>query len=151
MKYKPESFLRKIYSALQSRCRDSSDIYYFNMEYCSREKFINKFKNCAIYLKLHNEWVDSSFSPKLTPSIDRMDPNIGYLIDNLQMLVHPKNAAKDKKIAVDVFDRTGKFLKTFDSQADASRELNVPQPNINKVINGTRKRAGKYVFRNHQS
>jgi hypothetical protein len=46
---------------------------------------------------LHTAWVDSGFTPKLVPSIDRIDNNKGYTIDNIRWLSKSDNSKKFNK------------------------------------------------------
>lgn len=64
---------------------------------CSKEEFINwcyKKENLIKFQKIHSEWVKSNFDRKLCPSIDRIDNNKGYVLDNLQWLTVSANSKK---------------------------------------------------------
>jgi hypothetical protein len=46
------------------------------------------------YKKLHEEWVKSDYKYKLTPSIDRINCKMGYIINNIQFLTVSDNCKK---------------------------------------------------------
>jgi len=60
-------------------------------EWCYEEGNYRKF--VAIY----NKWVQSKFDRRLTPSIDRINNEIGYKVSNLQWLTSSQNSSKSNK------------------------------------------------------
>lgn len=60
-------------------------------EWCQDNSNMNKFK------KLHKEWEISGFDRKLTPSIDRINNNRGYTVDNMQWITLTNNSRKYTK------------------------------------------------------
>lgn len=54
---------------------------------------------------------------------------------------------KVRKIAVNQFSLAGKFIKTFESQHEASKETNTNYVMLNKSLNGKAKSAGGFQWR----
>jgi hypothetical protein len=60
-----------------------------------RETFVEWSLNDPEYNRLYAEWVATNYDRKLSPSIDRIDNNGGYTIDNMQWLTSSQNQAKE--------------------------------------------------------
>lgn len=59
--------------------------------WCYRDDIMKKFMN------IYNNWVQNNFDEKLAPSIDRINNNLGYSLDNLQWLTKSENSSKYTK------------------------------------------------------
>lgn len=71
-----------------------------NKELCTREEFIkwcNEKENLNIFKKLHEEWKKDNFSRMSTPSINRIDDNKGYSIENIEWVSLRDNIKKYKQ------------------------------------------------------
>jgi len=136
----PVGRISKIYASqvTSSRHRDHSDPTY------SRKELTNwSFENGLS--SLHDYWKSSGFKKELGPSIDRLDPNKGYSLDNIRLVTWKENndkAYEDRKICrhitkqnrrVNQFSATGELLATFDSVASAGRASGVQRTNINQA------------------
>ena len=86
--------LNIIYSCMQTRYKDSNKKNINDL--CSKQEFI-LFAENSNYRKLYNSWVESGYVHKLVPSIDRVDNNKGYTIDNIQFLTKSDNIIKGNK------------------------------------------------------
>ena len=65
---------------------------YKDLELLSREDFYN-FSLCGeVYHKLYEDWVNSEYDRKLSPSIDRIDSSKGYVLGNIQWITHSENS-----------------------------------------------------------
>lgn len=49
------------------------------------------------FLKIYKQWEKSAFSRKLSPSVDRINPNGSYTVDNIQWLTLSSNSSKGNK------------------------------------------------------
>jgi hypothetical protein len=63
-------------------------------EICPREEFYEIANNSPELKKLHKAWFESGYEHRLTPSVDRIDNNHGYTIDNIQFITQSENAKK---------------------------------------------------------
>lgn len=72
----------------------------------------------------------------------------GENFDYSYLKVPKRKGANDYlKIIVEEYTLCGKYVRDWDSQTDASKELGISQSNIWKVIHGQRKHAGGRVFK----
>lgn len=44
--------------------------------------------------RLYREWVESGYERVLAPSVDRVDPKLGYEIGNMQWVTHSENSRR---------------------------------------------------------
>lgn len=107
---------------------------------------------------LYDNWVKNGFRRWDKPSIDRIDDYGDYEIPNIQIITwrenkkrghdNMKNGINNKRsIEVDMLDLNGEFLKSFYSQCQASREMNVKQGHISECCSGKRFQVGGYKWR----
>ena len=87
------------------------------------------------------------------PSVDRIDPNKGYEMDNIQILSWRENRRKgDKEVSLKkqkpifVCDMTGTRLKRFNSIKEAVIKLGLNQSLVSSVLGGKRNHTGGYKF-----
>jgi len=58
------------------------------MSWCYRNE------NYDIFIGIYNNWKENNFIHKLSPSIDRINNNIGYYQSNIQWLTLSDNSSK---------------------------------------------------------
>lgn len=74
-------------------CRSSA----FGKDLCTREEFIKwclSISNYRSFHRMYKDWVNSNYSMRLTPSIDRIDNTKGYSIENIQWVTQGFNSSK---------------------------------------------------------
>jgi len=84
MKSRVEGILKKkrhLYEGLE--ILDKKDFYEWSM----RE---------SNYIHLYNEWVFSGYENRKNPSIDRIDPEKGYVIGNIQWVTFSENSSRTR-------------------------------------------------------
>ncbi len=65
---------------------------YKGLELLSRESFY-KFSNESVeFNSLYDNWVNSGYDRKLSPSIDRRITSKGYTLDNMRWITHSENS-----------------------------------------------------------
>ena len=105
--------------------------------------------------KLYNNWVDSGYNRKVTPSCDRVNDYHPYRLDNLQLITFLENEIKgyadrvngvNNKIskAVNQYSLDGELIKTHYSQMSACRTTGISNGNICACCAGTRVTAGGF-------
>ena len=70
----------------------------------SKEDFFNWCKdidNMNVFLGLYFDWMNEGFPLGLAPSVDRVDPNVGYIAENLQWLSFEENCRKNNINPID--------------------------------------------------
>lgn len=66
----------------------------------SRDEFFawcKNFDNLNIFVAIYFDWAEADFPLGLSPSIDRIDPELGYVEGNLQWLTFDQNTEKNHK------------------------------------------------------
>jgi hypothetical protein len=64
----------------------------------SREEFFEwckDFSNLNVFIAIYFDWAEADFPLGLSPSIDRIDPTLGYVDGNLQWLTFDQNSTKN--------------------------------------------------------
>lgn len=89
-----EGHIRVMYSRMLQRLK--RDRYYskFKNIIISKEDFILLAKTSKEYKKLFLQWRKFNFSMGFTPTPDRINNNIGYLIDNIRFLAQRDNSSR---------------------------------------------------------
>ena len=116
--------------------------------------------NSLRFHSLYTDWVLSGYDKMLIPSIDRIDNNLGYNFDNIQLLTYAQNREKafeesrngeliinNPHKPITQYDLEGVKLNEFISISDASRKLNISKGNISLNLNGKRKTCSGYIFK----
>ena len=96
------------------------------------------------YAAIHTVWVKSGFEKRSAPSTDRIDNDLPYTLNNLQLVTWGDNhdkAGKDRKSGVLFCNHTpvtqytlsGDFVATYHSQHEAHRVTGIPHGNIGNV------------------
>jgi len=106
-------------------------------------------------------WGTNGFKKDKKPSVDRIDSNLPYSLDNIQVMTWQQNRNKyyenirngslyhgvNKQTPVVQLSIDGKIIKEFHSMCEAQRQTNIPQPNIWKSCNNKRKSAGGFIWK----
>lgn len=104
-KIDPKKFLQKLYQNMLYRTKGKSTrtpYLYKGLSICSKDEFLIWASNSHRFKSLYNEWTDSGFDCKLTPSVNRIDSSEGYIINNVEWVTASQNysmanSAKYKK------------------------------------------------------
>lgn len=92
----PKGFLVRVYRNMLSRVRgiqSRNRELYFGLPILPKEQFYAWALADSEFNKLFKVWIESSYSRKLTPSINRIDSMRGYEIDNIEWLTHSANSS----------------------------------------------------------
>ena len=65
---------------------------YEGLDILDKEDFYEWSLKKMDYKRIYKEWVESDYSRKFTPSIDRKDPKEGYIIGNMRWVTHSYNS-----------------------------------------------------------
>jgi hypothetical protein len=138
---KPEFYLGTCFSEMSRRVKTYDPLRpnYFGKDICKRDIFIDTFKNDLAFLNLYKNWQDNNFKRKYAPTIDRVNNDLDYTIDNLKFISHYNNSTKDIKIKTLLKDSYGKEY-IFESNLAASKFLNIAPATFCKA----KKLNGKY-------
>ena len=105
----------------------------------TKEEFYRFAKNNKCLKDLHNKYLKNGKQYKLIATVDRINNNLGYRIDNIQFLTLSENSTKGQKEKADmgiisgsrpcIFTKNGESL-TFDSAAEAGRCFGKPRSSV---------------------
>jgi len=87
------------YSSMKSRVdgRGSRKYNVRGRDMCTKEDFFSwckKIENLNNFRKLHKKWKQKDFDNIFAPSIDRINNNLGYTIDNIRWITKGENSKK---------------------------------------------------------
>lgn len=88
--------LMRTYRNMQSRVEGilkGKAHLYEGLGIMSRDEFYEWATNDVVFNKLYNEWVESDYQIKLSPSINRIDNKMGYVVGNVEWLTHSENSS----------------------------------------------------------
>lgn len=92
----PSGFLMRTYRNMESRVtgvqKEKAHLY-LGLSILPREQFYLWARNNVDFWRLYRTWVASGYDRKLTPSINRIDPDQGYDLGNIEWLTHSLNSA----------------------------------------------------------
>lgn len=63
----------------------------------SREEFF-KFLETSNYSNLYTVWAKNGFKLKESPTVDRIDNDRGYHLNNIQIITHSQNSSKGNRV-----------------------------------------------------
>lgn len=94
----PEGFILKAYRDLTRRCMGTTglrktDRLYKGLAYCSKSDFISWSRANIEFWRLHRLWVASDYNLKLAPTVNRINPDLGYLLGNLEWMTFALNCS----------------------------------------------------------
>ena len=107
----------------------------------TRQEFISHMDNTELD-RLYNHWIENKRQFRLTPSVDRVDPEGHYEVGNIRWVTVSENAKRarrkgvHRKKAIKQYTRAGKYLRTFNSVTDAAREVKGSVANISNNAKG---------------
>lgn len=148
----PDGLLRRMFARQKasSKQRDHQPPSY-SFEELKQWAYNNGFN------RVYTNWKKNNFKKGLTPSIDRLNDNKPYTIDNLYRvctwLENKKRGenmrrllAPEGKPVKQIDKSTLKVITNYKSISWASRKTNIPASNICKVLKGKLKSAGGYIW-----
>ena len=98
------------------------------------------------YIKLYNTWVSSGYNINLVPSIDRVNRNLPYTLENIQLVTWEFNNQKGREESkeayskrVQQYSRDGELLGIYPSIREASRTTGLDPNTISENAKGLRK------------
>lgn len=93
----PKEYLTKKYNNMRSRVSGKNKrnaVYYKNLPIVSKEEFLDWALNDPEFHGLYKNWKLSGFQLRLSPSIERIDPDKGYTFDNMEFITMSENSRR---------------------------------------------------------
>lgn len=85
--------MSRMYSNMKKRCKLENGYKHRCVSF-TRSEFYHFIKTSA-FNEIYTNWVKSGYTHKLVPSVDRIDNNSGYSINNIQIITLSDNVKKD--------------------------------------------------------
>jgi hypothetical protein len=147
----PEGYLKKLYHAMRDRNRKKG---FGDLPFTLKD-FVNKYSKHYDFIGLFENYKSNDFNKLYAPSIDRINPNLGYFYENMQFISWKDNKEKGRSeikltkcVPIDMYDfKTGEFLMSFGSVRDAAFYTKLQQGNITRNLKGQRNKVGSYNFK----
>ena len=92
-----KGFLMRLYRNMQSRIKGVQKVkfhLYSNKEILDKVEFYNWALNNPAFHDLFETYEKSEYDRKLSPSVDRVDSNKGYTIDNMEFITTSENSSR---------------------------------------------------------
>lgn len=103
-RYSISRIINHRFAGIKRRCEvggNNGRIYFVTgKQYLKKQDFIDwvyEKENFKKFMKLYNNWIQNNFNTKLSPSIDRINSEKGYTVDNIQWLSKSDNCKKYNK------------------------------------------------------
>lgn len=87
-------FVMKMYHLMYDRVKGYTHINYKGKPICTRQEFYNFALNNKQLKILFDNWIKGGYKAGEVPSIDRIENNKGYTLDNIQFLTWYQNTCK---------------------------------------------------------
>jgi len=90
-----KGYLMRKYRNMQSRVtgvQSKKAHLYLGLEILPRDDFYDWALSSDEFYLLFESYKTSEFDRKLAPTVDRIDPKIGYIISNMRWLTHSENS-----------------------------------------------------------
>lgn len=137
-----KGIITNLYSSMRRRAR------IYNREILSKSDFL-KWLDLKLLKSIFENYQNNWYLKKLKPSIDRINNNWWYIINNIQLITWEENYNKsrnDLKKRVVQKDINNNIIKIYNSLTEASSCTNITNSCISRVCNGERKLAGNYKW-----
>ena len=89
-------FLMRLYRNMKSRITGiqwKKAHLYKGKELLPKNDFYKWAWNNKTFQRLFMKWEKSNYNRKLTPTVNRINPQIGYVLENMEWLTHSENSA----------------------------------------------------------
>lgn len=94
------SFARRMYKNMLNRVHGYGSVYssnYQGLPICTRDEFMIFCANDKNLPRLYKAWQDSGHKIELVPSPDRLIPEVGYVIGNIEICTFSENVKRQFK------------------------------------------------------
>lgn len=124
----------------KSRCENPNNAYY------------HRYGGRGIVFKLTWDnieflWARDNAQHMKDPTLDRIDNDGHYTLENCQFLERAENARKANNKPILQYDLKGNLIKEWESTKSASDSLQICDSSISRNLNNVYKKAGNYIFK----
>lgn len=145
-RHNPKRYLKHKYYGIKTRCEGrGSNKSYAGRAFLTMEEWeVFCEKTHSQFMVLYKRWQDSGYDRWLSPSIDRIDNDGGYTVDNIQWLTMADNGGKYRKEMVRriAVSKDGETIGVFPTQQSAADAIGAPQANVGRALRQGKRKNG---------
>lgn len=130
-----------ILNSIKQRCNNPKNKYY---KWYGKRGIQNNFKSANDIKFL---WFRDKAHLMKKPSIDRIDNDGNYCIENCRFIELSENCRRANEKPIMQFDKHGNFIRQWKSQLIASKTLNICQTSISSALTGKFKSSGGFIWK----
>ena len=139
--------LRRLFHKQVLRCKRKG----WSLPGYTSQEFLDFYYTDDHFLHLYNQWVLHEHHRNYTPSVDRVDPGLGYIWDNIQLMTWQENNQKGnletrKAVYHGKSHLRGLLLIVFDSVSDASEAVGCSASMITRSCKSEKRTACGYKW-----
>ena len=101
----------------------------------SKKDFVEWGINEVSFNALFDAWIESGYQIRLIPSIDRVNPCLGYTLDNMQFITYGINSKKDRVREFILVSPDGVIVRGK-NVAEFCRSNGLNRGNVSSLLNG---------------
>jgi len=106
-----QGYLSKTYATMKKRVTSINEPNYYGIDLLPKFDFYEFSKLDSSFIRLFNEYEKNGFKPRTGPSIDRIDPNMGYTLSNIRWITHSENSRNASITTPKGYDLSGVKIK----------------------------------------
>ena len=146
----PKGVLTNIYHKMKERSKNKGlpSVTFTLSEFQGRYLEDNRF------LELHRNWECSGYLKQEKPSADRINPLLGYSLENIRFVAWATNRRKadwEKSFlhtaSIDMLDENGRKMRSFESIKEAHMQTGIGSSLIIQCCQKRVRKAKGYIFR----
>lgn len=132
--------IKMLYKQILDRCNNSNNSRY--------NRYGGRGIKCFITEEeLKYLWFRDKASEMKQPSIDRINNDGNYCLENCRFIEMAENSAKDKVKPVKQYSLSGKLLNSFNSVKEAEKSTGIDNRQICRVALGQRKSCHGFIWK----
>ena len=148
-----KGFAMRLYRNMKSRIsgvQKKNLERYIGKEILEKQVFYKWILSNSDFDLLFNQYEASGYQRKFAPSVDRIDPNFGYSINNIQIITMSENSGKDAKKKIAKYTKDMVFVEQFNSINEAAQIAGVSPCSITTAASdkyASSKTAGGFIWK----
>lgn len=132
----PKRYLNHKYRIIKERCTNEKRRYY-GKKFLSREEWAEFCKRTeGQFMSMYHRWQESGYERVMSPSIDRINNDGDYTLDNIQWLSLAENDKKyiQENMRPIIVKKNGEVIGEFNSQQAAAEAIGSFQSNVGRAL-----------------
>lgn len=152
-----KGFLVRLYRNMKSRItgvQKAKHHLYAGKDLLPKEEFYAWALSHNDFHRLFSLYEASGFDKQKAPSVDRINTELGYTIQNMRWMTYKQNSAlgclthaNQIKRRVSQYDLSGGYIATYESITEAANKSGACNSHICRVVNGELKTAKGFIWK----